>query len=44
MIEKLALQGVDAEGSTPEVFHQLIVDETKKWGDVIRASGVKLDQ
>jgi tripartite-type tricarboxylate transporter receptor subunit TctC len=44
VIDKLAVQGVDAEGSTPEVFHQLIVDETKKWGDVIRASGVKLDQ
>jgi tripartite-type tricarboxylate transporter receptor subunit TctC len=43
VIEKLAIQGVDAEGSTSEVFHQMIVDETKKWGDVIRATGIKLD-
>ena len=44
VIEKLAVQGVDAEGSTQEVFAKMIVDETKKWGDVIRATGIKLDQ
>jgi tripartite-type tricarboxylate transporter receptor subunit TctC len=44
VIDKLAEQGVAAEGSTPEVFAKMIEDETKKWGDVIRASGVKLDQ
>jgi tripartite-type tricarboxylate transporter receptor subunit TctC len=43
VIEKLGVQGVDAEGSTQEVFRQMIVDETKKWGDVIRATGIKLD-
>jgi tripartite-type tricarboxylate transporter receptor subunit TctC len=43
VIEKLAVQGVDAEGSTSEVFHQMIIDETKKWGDVIRATGIKLE-
>lgn len=43
VIDKLAIQGVDAEGSSSEAFHQLIVDETKKWGDVIRATGIKLD-
>jgi tripartite-type tricarboxylate transporter receptor subunit TctC len=43
VIDKLAVQGVDAEGSTPEVFGKMIEDETKKWGDVIRASGVKLE-
>lgn len=43
VIEKLGVQGVDAEGSTQEVFKQMIVDETKKWGDVIRATGIKLD-
>lgn len=44
VIEKLAVQGVDAEGSTQEEFAKMIVDETKKWGDVIRATGIKLDQ
>jgi tripartite-type tricarboxylate transporter receptor subunit TctC len=44
VIEKLAVQGVDAEGSTPEAFAKMIEDETKKWGDVIRATGIKLDQ
>jgi len=43
VIEKLAVQGVDAEGSTGEVFGKMIEDETKKWGDVIRATGVKLE-
>jgi hypothetical protein len=26
------------------VFGKMIDDETKKWGEVIRASGIKLDQ
>ena len=43
VIEKLAAQGVDAEGSTGEAFGKMIEDETKKWGDVIRATGVKLE-
>ncbi|MDQ8730293.1 tripartite tricarboxylate transporter substrate binding protein [Bradyrhizobium sp. LHD-71] len=43
VIDKLAVQGVDAEGSTPEAFAKMIDDETKKWGEVIRASGVKLE-
>ena len=43
VIDKLGIQGVDAEGSSQEVFAQMIVDETKKWGDVIRATGVKLE-
>jgi tripartite-type tricarboxylate transporter receptor subunit TctC len=44
VIDRLAVQGVDAEGSTPEVFAKMIEDETKKWGEVIRATGIKLDQ
>ncbi|WP_152539806.1 tripartite tricarboxylate transporter substrate binding protein [Afipia sp. P52-10] len=43
VIDKLALQGADAEGSTVEGINQLIVAETKKWGDVIKQSGVKLE-
>jgi tripartite-type tricarboxylate transporter receptor subunit TctC len=44
VIDKLAVQGVDAEGSTQEAFAKMLQDETKKWGDVIRATGIKLDQ
>jgi len=44
VIDKLGVQGVIAEGSTQEVFAKMIDDETKKWGDVIRATGIKLDQ
>jgi tripartite-type tricarboxylate transporter receptor subunit TctC len=44
VIEKLGVQGVDAEGSTQDVFGKMIEDETRKWGDVIRATGIKLDQ
>jgi tripartite-type tricarboxylate transporter receptor subunit TctC len=44
VIDKLGVQGVIAEGSTQEVFAKMIEDETKKWGDVIRATGIKLDQ
>ncbi len=43
VIEKLAAQGADAEGSTSDDMSKLILSETKKWGDVIRQSGVKLE-
>lgn len=43
VIDKLAAQGADAEGSTSEEFGKLIASETKRWGDVIKASGVKLE-
>jgi tripartite-type tricarboxylate transporter receptor subunit TctC len=43
VIEKLAAQGADAEGSTAAEFAKLIASETKKWGDVIKESGVKLE-
>lgn len=44
VIDKLAVQGVAAEGSTQEAFAKMLEDETRKWGDVIRATGIKLDQ
>lgn len=43
VVEKLAAQGADAEGSTAADFAKLIASETKRWGDVIKASGVKLE-
>jgi tripartite-type tricarboxylate transporter receptor subunit TctC len=44
VIDKLALQGISAEGSTPEALAALIASETKRWGDVIRQADIKLDQ
>jgi tripartite-type tricarboxylate transporter receptor subunit TctC len=43
VIEKLGNQGVIAEGSTPQAFGKMIEDETKKWAEVIKTSGVKLE-
>jgi tripartite-type tricarboxylate transporter receptor subunit TctC len=44
VIGKLQLQGITAEGSTPQVLADLIAAETKRWGDVIRQAGIKLDE
>lgn len=43
MKDKLAAQGVEPSGNTPEEFEKLVRDETKRWGDVIRSIGVKLE-
>jgi tripartite-type tricarboxylate transporter receptor subunit TctC len=44
VIGKLQLQGITAEGSTPQVLADLIAAETKRWGDLIRQAGIKLDE
>jgi tripartite-type tricarboxylate transporter receptor subunit TctC len=43
VIDKLAVQGITAEGSTPEQLSALITSETKRWGDVIRQAGIKIE-
>ena len=43
VIDTLAVQGVDAEATTPEVFGKMIVDETEKWAGVIKATGIKIN-
>lgn len=43
VIDKLALQGITAEGSTPEQLADLIAAETKRWGDVIRQAGITIE-
>jgi tripartite-type tricarboxylate transporter receptor subunit TctC len=43
MHEKLAAQGAEAVGSTPEEFRAYIRAEIEKWGKVIRASGARVD-
>ena len=43
VIDKLALQGANVEGSTPEQLAALIASETKRWGDVIKQANLKLE-
>jgi tripartite-type tricarboxylate transporter receptor subunit TctC len=33
--------GMTLVGNTPEEFATLIVDERKKWGDIIKAAGIE---
>lgn len=41
--EKLAAQGAEAVGNTPEEFRAYIRAEIEKWGRVIRESGAKVE-
>jgi tripartite-type tricarboxylate transporter receptor subunit TctC len=41
--EKLAAQGAEAVGNTPEEFRAYIKSEIDKWGRVIRESGAKVE-
>ncbi|RYE77142.1 MAG: tripartite tricarboxylate transporter substrate binding protein [Hyphomicrobiales bacterium] len=41
--KKLADQGADVAGSTPEQFGKLMRDELDRWGQIVRESGAKLD-
>ena len=41
--QKLFAAGIEAGGGTPEAFAQLIKAEAKKWGEVIRATGARVD-
>jgi tripartite-type tricarboxylate transporter receptor subunit TctC len=39
--KKLAQQGADPAPTDPQTFAKLIVDDVKKWGDVIRSAGIR---
>ena len=41
--ERLAAQGADPVGSTPEQFAALIRSEIRKWAQVVKTSGAKVD-
>ena len=43
MKERLVTLGCDAVASTPEEFDQMVKDSAQIWGEVIRASDIKLD-
>ena len=41
--QKLLEQGADSVGSTPEELDRIVKAELKRWADVIRAAGIKLE-
>jgi tripartite-type tricarboxylate transporter receptor subunit TctC len=41
--QAMARQGLDAESSTPQELAARIRDETKTWGEVIKAAGIKAE-
>lgn len=43
IVEKLAAQGIDVQVSTPEQMRQRGVDDLKRWGDIIRSAGIKVE-
>lgn len=40
-IDQLAALGSQARGSTPEDFTRFLQDETRKWGELVRAANIK---
>ena len=43
MKKKLASQGAESLGGTPERFATLIRDDIVRWGKVVKESGAKVD-
>ncbi|HSW16543.1 MAG TPA: tripartite tricarboxylate transporter substrate-binding protein [Ramlibacter sp.] len=41
--EKLAEQGAQASASSPQELTRLLSDESRKWGELVKASGIKAD-
>ena len=41
--DQLTAQGADIVGNSPEEFAAWIKVEVKKWSDVVRVSGAKVD-
>ena len=41
--ERLASQGAEQVGNTPEQFAVFIREEIDKWGKVVKAAGAKID-
>lgn len=43
IVEKLTAQGIDVLVSTPEQMRQRGLDDLKRWGDIIRSAGIKVE-
>jgi tripartite-type tricarboxylate transporter receptor subunit TctC len=41
--QKLLEQGADSVGSSPEELDKVVRSELKRWAEVIRAAGIKLE-
>ena len=41
--DKLAVQGAEPLGSTPEEYGSYITRELARWSDVVKSTGVTLD-
>jgi tripartite-type tricarboxylate transporter receptor subunit TctC len=41
--QRLLEQAADSVGSTPEALDRVVKAELKKWAEVIRAAGIKLE-
>ena len=39
--EKIAQQGAEAGGLAPDTFARFVAEETKRWGEIAKAAGVK---
>jgi len=42
--ERLAAQGAEPSNFTPEEFARFLKEDTRRWTELIRSSGIKLDQ
>jgi tripartite-type tricarboxylate transporter receptor subunit TctC len=42
--EKLAAQGAEPSNFTPEEFARFLKDDTRRWTELIRSSGIKVEQ
>jgi len=42
--ERLAAQGAEPSGFTPEEFARFLKEDTRRWADIIRASSIKVEQ
>jgi len=41
--ERIAAEGADFVGNTPEEYTAFVKDEIAKWGKVVKMSGAKVD-
>jgi tripartite-type tricarboxylate transporter receptor subunit TctC len=42
--EKHAAQGAEPSSFTPEEFARFLAEDTRRWTEIIRASGIKVEQ